>query len=291
MLFGTGPEPLRPTHPDHAILAPIYDDVLMRVRGGLGTQFLALAREALEFVLDPVRTARTRLSELDKVEKTFVGLKLEHFLRDWLDVPRGAKRDLQIAGHEVDVKNTVAGNWSIPEETYRNAEPCLLTTIDDKQLCCSLGLFVARAAYFNAGTNRDTKKGISSEGRKQIVWLVKDAPYPPSRFDGLDMTRFRALRKLRGGNLRAAQFFREQIGRPVSRIVIQSLLHDQKDPMKRLRANGGADDILRAEGLRILIGDYTADRALAEAAGIAGLEKGSALCVAVSPPALPSPLR
>jgi len=62
------------------------------------------------------------VNELDNVEKTFIGLKLEHFMRDMLDVPKGL-RDLKIAGLDVGIKNTVGGNWSFPLETYRSSEP------------------------------------------------------------------------------------------------------------------------------------------------------------------------
>ena len=208
-------------------------------------RFPELVREAVDFVLDPVRTARTTVRELDNVEKTFIGLKLEHFVRDMLDVPKGL-RDLRICDIDVDIKNTVRQNWSIPQETYRSSEPCLLMSIDDVRFTCSLGLIIAKLAYLHGGQgNRDTKRGISAAGLRNILWLIKDGPFRPSRFYGLDMDRFRHLRQtIRGGNERAAQFWRENLRRVVHRDVMQALLFDQYDPMKRLRANGGAPDLL-----------------------------------------------
>jgi Restriction endonuclease NaeI len=115
-------------HPDFAQLSTIRDGILRRLegRGTLQELLPGLIKEAVDFVLDPVRTARTQLTELDKVEKSFIGLKIEHYLRDLLDVPRGIKRDMQIDGIDVDIKNTVGSNWMIPRETYRATEPCLL---------------------------------------------------------------------------------------------------------------------------------------------------------------------
>jgi hypothetical protein len=86
------------------------------------------------------------------------------------------------------------------------------------------------------------------------------------------MNRFRALRKLLKGNERAAQFFRENIGRVVHRDVMQALLYDQNDFMKRLRKNGGAPDTLGKEDIAILIGTYRRARELAEALGFNGLK-------------------
>ncbi len=76
------------------------------------------------------------------------------------------------------------------------------------------------------------------------------------------MSRFRQLREIKGGKKRAAQFFRENIGKKVNRKVLQSLLHDQKDYMKRIRGNGGARDELRKERIEILTGVYDSKKAM-----------------------------
>src|SRR5438128_111360 len=128
---------LQENHPDYPTLSTLRDEIAAR-SGGLDTltaRFPELVRDAVDFVLDPVRTARTRLHELDNVEKTFIGLKLEHFVRDMLDVPKGL-RDLEINGMDVDIKNTVGDNWSIPQETYLASEPCLLMAVDETAHKC-----------------------------------------------------------------------------------------------------------------------------------------------------------
>src|SRR3984957_4454006 len=95
-------------HPDYPVLSVLRDEITVLAGGteNLTARFPELVRDAVDFVLDSVRTARTRLRELDNVEKTFIGLKLEHFVRDMLDVPKGL-RDLTIKGMDVDIKNTV----------------------------------------------------------------------------------------------------------------------------------------------------------------------------------------
>ncbi len=261
-------------HPDFPVLSMLRGEIANRAGGllSLQTRFPALVRDAVDFVLDPVRTARTRVTELDNVEKTFIGLKLEHFVRDMLDVPKGL-RDLVIGGIDVDIKNTIQNNWSIPQETYRNSEPCLLMAINDHNFTCSLGLIVAKLEYLHGGLgNRDTKRGVSTFGFQHILWLVADSPFPPSRFSGIDMDRFRELRKTFQGNDRVAQFWRDNLGRVVHRDVMQTLLFDQYDYMKRLRANGGAPDTLRHEGIAILIGTYLPQRQLAADLGFPNLK-------------------
>jgi hypothetical protein len=271
-------------HPDFPMLKALEDEVVARSGGhaALAVRFPLLVRDAVDFLLDPVRTARTRVAELDNVEKTFIGLKLEHFVRDMLDVPKGL-RDLIVNGVDVDIKNTIQSNWSIPQETYRASEPCLLMAVNDAKFTCSLGLIVAKLAYLHKGKgNRDTKKGVSAEGFKHILWLVADAPFRPSRFTGIDMARFRELRtEIKSGKERASQFFRENLLRVVHRDVIQALLYDQSDYMKRIRANGGAPDILGQENIAILIGTYKKDRDIAALFGIPNLLPDEV--VAVSP--------
>ena len=53
-------------HPDFPVLARIREGILVQMGGmdALCEKFPLLIREAIDFVLDPIRTARTRMSEL-----------------------------------------------------------------------------------------------------------------------------------------------------------------------------------------------------------------------------------
>ena len=231
---------------------------LYRLVGGRDvfiSKFPELISDAVDYVIDPVRTARTKISELDNVEKTFIGLKVEHFLRDFIGVPKGL-RDLELAGQDVDVKNTVRNNWMIPPETFRNSEPCILVMVATNERLCSLGIIIAREEYLNR-PNRDGKRTIKKASFDNIYWIFRDRPLPESRYEGVNMKRFRELRSsVKGGSKRVAQFFRENQGICIHRSVLQGLLFDQKDYMKRVRGNGGARDILFEEQMVILSGYY-----------------------------------
>lgn len=252
------PQSIGPSHPDYTLLSKLRDAIFKCV-GGQDRLYVALPdilQDAIDFVIDPVRTARNSLAELDNVEKTFIGLKVEHFLRDFLNVPKGL-RDLHLDGTDVDIKNTVSSTWMIPPETYRNEEPCLLIAIADGEKRFWLGLVVARDIYLGAKDgNRDSKRSLTNKGKESILWLVDGKNLPPSRWNDVNMERFRELRRLRGGTKRASMFFEENLGKPIHRTIIQTLLYDQRDYMKRLRENGGARDHLKKAGISLLSGTY-----------------------------------
>lgn len=283
------PSTVRDGHPDYALLSRIANAINERAGGAdaLRLAFPELMREAIDFVLDSVRTGRTELGELDNVEKTFIGLKVEHFVRDYLDVPKGI-RDLVIDGLDVDIKNTTAETWMIPPETYRTEDPCLVIASEAATRRCWLGLIVARDAYLTK-PNRDMKRGVSSTAFEHILWLVEAAPMPPSHWQGIDMNEFRELRKMRGGSKRAAAFFTRHLRQPIHRSVVQALLFDQDDYMKRLRGNLGARDILRTQGIALLSGFY--DKDLLRELGVTGLAPDEMISVKAATPEQESLLR
>ena len=121
-----------------------------------------------------------------------------------------------------------------------------------------MGLMIARDEYLNR-PNRDGKRGVKASAFEDTLWLVERQPLPESRWSGIDMKRFRELRKVKGGNIRAAAFFRENTGKIIHRSIVQGLLFDQDDYMRRIRSNGGAKDILSSENIAILSGAYRRD--------------------------------
>jgi len=254
------------THPDFPLLSRVTKDVKTRLGKRPSAAFAERILEAVDFVLDPQRTGRTVIDDLDRVEKTFIGLKVEHFVRDMLDAPSGM-RDLRLGDLDVDIKNTIrrSRTWMIPQETYSREEPVLVIASDAKARTSSMGVLIARDAYLGA-QNRDRKRAVLASAQASILWIIEDMAWPASRWDGLDMVRFRELRSsVKKGADRAAAFFQENLDRPTHRSVVLALLHDQYDPMKRLRGNGGARDELRAAGIALLSKRY--DRKLLEQIG------------------------
>lgn len=248
---------VEPGHSDYEGLRSIASVVVEKMGGHeqLQSIFPEMIRDVIDRIIDPVTTGRTRFEHLDNVEKTFIGLKVEHVLRDLMDVPKGL-RDLIINGMDVDVKNTVRDTWTIPPETYRDEEPCLLIASDEATNECWFGVIFARDQYLTQGKNRDGKRSVSAEGFRHIWWMLEAHSYPKSRWLNIDMERFRYLRGVKFGSKRLAMFLRENTNMPIHRTVIQALLFDQKDYMKRVRGNGGVRDVLRREKIAVLSGAY-----------------------------------
>jgi hypothetical protein len=244
---------LAESHLDYELLKRL-EDAIYRAAGGqekFEEQIPALLRQAIDEVIDPARSKRFTLEEIDKTEKTYLGTKIEILLRNALDLARGSKLDLLIDDIEVDVKNTVRSAWTIPNEAL--GHPCILISTNEQKAVCSFGLIVIRAEVLNAGRNQDQKTTIKKSQLINVHWLLKDAPYPPNFWLSLTPEVRHEIMAPRGGTDRIAMLFRLHQGRPISRKLVVALAQ-QDDPLKRLRKNGGARDQLAREGIVILSG-------------------------------------
>lgn len=221
--------------------------------------FAQLLRDSIDSVIDAPHTGRFRIHEIEKTEKTYLGTKIEIRFRHLLDVSRGSVLDLNIDGLEVDVKNTVASNWTIPPEAM--GHPCVLISSDERRAVCSVGLLVIREECLNAGKNRDQKSTLSRAGLSRVRWLLRNDPYPKNFWETIDEETLQGIVSAGRGSKRLAALFRLVQGKPVTRSIVEAL-GQQKDSLKRLRKNGGARDELMEEGIALLWGEK--DRALIE---------------------------
>lgn len=134
-----------------------------------------IVRSIIELI-DPVRTDRNHIDELEKTEKTYIGTKIEIVLRYHLEVERGSTQDCKIGGTEFDIKCTVAGNnWMIPREAVNHF--CLLVKIDWDSRKIWIGTFLAKPIYLSPGTNQDLKRGLTPKGKSTIKWIVESGDF------------------------------------------------------------------------------------------------------------------
>lgn len=235
-------------------------DITRRAGGpvALADGFAAMLRQCVDDVIMTPKTGRRSYEELEKTEKTYIGTRVEIELRALLNLTKG-RLDTVILGHDVDIKNTMGGNWMIPTEAVDH--PCILIAADEARAVCYLGLFVARVEYLTAGQNKDAKKSLSAAGFANILWLLRDHPYPPNFWRTVPAPDVERIFAGGTGNARVISLFRHVQRRPISRDVIEATAR-QKDFMRRLRADGGGGtrDRLLNEGLLLLNGHYDAAR-------------------------------
>jgi hypothetical protein len=247
------PPSLSIAHPDFALIS-VIQNAIFESSGGF-EQFAEdvplIIRRAIDEVIDSPRTNRFTLTETEKTEKTYLGTKIEILLRNYLKFPKGKVLDLSIKGIEVDIKNTIGRSWTIPQEAV--GQPCILVQSNERTALCSVGIIVAEEAYLNLGKNRDGKRSISAAGAAQIHWLINNTKYPPNFWEAIAPELRDAIMAPRGGSDRVANLFLKIQGKPISRLLVQSV-GQQDDYMKRVRRNGGARDILAPKGVAILWG-------------------------------------
>ncbi|AKS35861.1 NaeI family type II restriction endonuclease [Mycolicibacterium goodii] len=226
----------------------------------------AALRRTFDQLYDGGRTGRYKWSQLYKTEKTHFGTLIEINLQREFEFADGVKLDYRIAGHEVDAKySQTIWAWMLPPEAV--GELCLVLSASDEDSQFSMGVVRAAADLLNLGNNRDSKKTLSAAGRESVVWLYRDHPMPPNVLLQLPEDDVNAIFALRSGQQKVNELFRRATGLLVSRAAVETVAQ-QLDPMKRVRANGGARQHLAPEGLAIFGGDYLWQREAAEALGL-----------------------
>ncbi len=253
---------------DHAQLAYLADCLRSSVSDpdGIVGATAQLIRRAIDEVIDAPRTKRLILSQCEKTEKTYLGTKVEILFRDAIGQPKGEFLDLDLGGVDTDIKHSIGTAWMIPKEAVD--KPCVLISENEAKARFNLGLIICRPENLTTGGNRDQKLQVSAYGREQAVWFAKDEPYPRNIWQGFDPELLALINTHNGGAARVAELFRHLQGVPIPRSAIAAIAA-QLDPLKRVRANGGARDILRPEGIAILWGSK--DRALIAALDLPGI--------------------
>jgi hypothetical protein len=228
-----------------------------------------MIRTAIDEVIDTPRTNRFTLSETEKTEKTYLGTKIEIMFRALLKLPKGRILDLSVRGAEVDIKNTMGSAWAIPMEAV--GHPCILIRENEQSALCSVGIMIAHEKYLNPGKNRDKKSTIAvSSLREHVWWLLRDHPYPGNVWESMPIGVREGIMASGTATHRLAALFKAIQEQPISKMMVKAVAQ-QDDGMRRLRKNGGARDILSAQGIAILWGQN--DHALIQRLGLGEVMK------------------
>lgn len=249
-----------------------------RSKDDLEKRFGIAIRRSLDEVLDGQRTGRYRLDQLSKVEKTYIGTKVEILVQAEFRLQSGELMDYSIAGQEVDAKwSKRYGGWMIPREAV--GQLCLCLTADDDKSVFSVGVVRASDHLLKTSRNQDRKRQLNDAGKAAIVWLAERASLPENLLLHLGpTTREHILAKHLSGQGRVTEMFRLVRGRPVNREVVLTVAR-QEDGPKRVR---DARNHLRPEGILIL-GHQKSHREIAEAFQLPVPSKGTWVSCRVVP--------
>lgn len=235
-------------------------------------------RQSLDEVFDGQRTGRYSLAQLSKVEKTYIGTKVEIVVQAEFRLQPGRRMDYLVDEQEVDAKWSMkSGGWMIPTEAI--GELCLCMTADDARSTFSVGIVRADEMRLRTSENKDRKRRFSGEGLDAISWLVRDGALEENLLLHLEeSTRTAILGSGLRGQPRVNQLFRLVQGRLVNREALLTVAQ-QDDGPKRAR---DARIRLRSEGILVL-GHQVGHRRIAEALGLPSSTKGTWLSARVVP--------
>lgn len=248
----------------------------------MAERFGGAIRQSFDEVFDGQRTGRYTLSQLSKVEKTYIGTKIEIVVQAEFGLQRGQRMDYLVDGEDVDAKWSMkSGGWMIPTEAV--GELCLCMTADDEKSIFSVGIVRAEEESLRTSKNKDQKRQLNPEGLEAMSWLAKDGELAENLLLHLDdEVRSSILNYDLSGQKRVNQLFRQVHGKLVRREVVLTVAQ-QDDGPKRVR---DARKHLQPEGILIL-GHQGSHPRIAEGLGLQAPPKGCWIAGRVVPAELP----
>jgi Restriction endonuclease NaeI len=214
----------------------------------MSARFGSAIRQSFDEVFDGQRTGRYRLEQLSKVEKTYIGTKVEIVVQDEFALQRGSRLDYTIDDHEIDAKWSMkSGGWMIPTEAVGGL--CLCLTADDNKSEFRVGIVRADNNQLRTSQNKDKKRRLSNDGLDAMTWLVNPGPLAENLLLHIDaQARAAILNDALSGQGRVTELFRRVQQRIVRREVVLTVAK-QHDGPKRVR---DARQALQPEGVVVL---------------------------------------
>jgi hypothetical protein len=245
---------------------------------GMAERFGAAIRQSFDEVFDGQRTGRYALAQLSKVEKTYIGTKIEIVVQAEFGLQRGRRMDYLVAGEDVDAKWSMkSGGWMIPTEAV--GELCLCMTADDDRSTFSVGIVRADDVMLRTSKNKDQKRRLNDDGIAAMSWLAYEGELAENLLLHLDDgTRSRILDYELSGQQRVNQLFRHVHRRIVRREVVLTVAQ-QDDGPKRVR---DSRKHLQPEGI-VVLGHQGNHPRIADALGLGIPPKGSWIAAQVVP--------
>jgi hypothetical protein len=242
-----------------------------------GSRMRGVVDSAGLHVLDPVHTGRYRWSQLTKIEKSSLGGIVLNRLQREFGFNDGRSLDLEIAGHEVDLKFTLGSNWTVPAEAV--GALCLLLHADDSKGVWSMGLIRAEPGVLSGGANRDGKRTLSAEGLAAVRWIHRNLPLPAHALKQLPQEVVNRIFAKQWGQSRTEELFRSAGLTPITRADLDAVAM-QQDSTKRVRT---IRQEMASHGILVLSGSLSSDVYRAQALGLPIPAKDAWLSVRLVP--------
>ncbi|GAA1174107.1 Type-2 restriction enzyme NaeI [Corynebacterium glaucum] len=239
-------------------------------------------RQTFDQAYDGQHTGRFDPDQLSKTELAHIGSLLEINIRRTFDrvIQDGLLMDFQILGVEVDCKYSKQPfGWMLPDEAVGHY--AMLCHASERLSTFRVGFLRIVPELLNRGANRDRKRTLNLAGRESISWAWFDQSYPKNILLHLDAASQEAIMEPTSGQTRVDNLFRLVQSELIPRGVIYTVAQ-QKDPMKRIRYNGGSRSRLQSEGILIL-GDYDRHQRIARDLELPISRHGDSLAVRVFP--------
>ena len=211
-------------------------------------------RQAFDEVIDGPRTGRFKIEQLEKTEKTYIGTKVEIIIRTLLALPRGTTLDNSICGYEVDTKFSLTGAWMIPREAIDQI--CMLIKANDNLGTFSVGLLRTTLNNLTQGKNQDGKRSVSSQGKENITWIIKNENLPRNILLDLPPDIREKIMSPTSGVQRIKALFTNVTNQIIPRTVIEQVAQ-QKDALKRARE---MKKVLADSNYKIVCAAYAIDQ-------------------------------
>lgn len=272
------------TGPPHPAEAGVREDAGLtevsdwfRKQKNMEERFGSALRQSIDEVLDGQRTGRFDVDSLEKTEKTYLGTKVEIVIRSEFALEKGGTKemDYRIAGHPVDCKFSLTGNWYIPSEAIGHI--ALLVSANDHMGTFCIGLARISEDILNKGNNKDGKKTISKDGKNRILWICRDAALPQNLLLQLsleDREKVDAIMSRPSGQQRINELLMRVQGTVIDRNTAITVAQ-QLDGMKRCR---DARHQVRKSGT-VLLGHQKDGPIVAKALGLPEIQKGTYIAV------------
>ena len=247
-----------------------------------GEEMGRVFRQTFDQAYDGQHTGRFRPSDLSKTELAHIGSLLEINIRRTFDsfISDGDHMDYKILGHEVDCKYSKAPyGWMIPDEAMGHV--AMLCHASEEAALFRVGFLRITPEVLNTGANRDRKRTLNKLGRDSIAWAWMEHHYPKNILLMLEPSSLELIMGQSSGQARLDNLFRLVQQELIPRGVVYTVAQ-QKDPMKRIRYNGGSRSNLQPEGILIL-GDYKRHQRIAHALELPVCHEGDSLSVRVHP--------